>query len=505
MKKRELEYTILLQRMDINGLDFPIYIPVRPLIGFNLGKEKTFAFIDILSGEKHIIIDRANAMDLPMGVLHAAPISEVRKTLKERGANPKHLIKKVFQNNEMFIYYFSENGMQLNAMLKTNFESMHNIEIDTLDVSTINKLTDALIKGNITKEEFSQTIYGETLGEINVSEVASKETLKIDIPISEAYNKIKTMVIAQDEAVKKVLISIYKAKKFSNGKLKSNILLYGPSGVGKTEIARSISKVFDIPLIIEDMTRYTEAGYVGASVEDILSNLYYNADEDIERAENSILVLDEIDKKASKDSRALDFNKGDVLKSLLKIVEGGTFNVQVSRDKEIVFDTSKLIIIAAGAFSELYEENTKTKTIGFNSNLKKDENSSDEIDIEKFTKYGIPLEFIGRFPTIIRLNSLSIDNLLQIIKGENSILRTYEKIFKEQNINLEIPDSVLIKLATLAHKMGTGARGLNAIIDNIFESVLFELMDNQTDIETVIFGENIDTNHNDFTLKRTIK
>lgn len=285
--------------------------------------------------------------------------------------------------------------------------------------------------------------------------------------------------------------------------------IYGPSGVGKTALINEIAKIIDYPVHIEDMTSYTASGFKGASTEDILIHLYKNAGEDITKAEHSILFLDEIDKKAGKDADTSIANE-DVLKSLLKIIEGGVFNVELDAfGNTIKFDTSNLLIIAGGAFTDLYNNQAKEKknVVGFNNDVKSINNEvkyGTELTIKDFEKFGMPLEFMGRFKTIIRMNILRKEDLISILKNSNlSELKKYINAFEKKGIKLNLPEEVYEKIADVASSYGTGARGLNLVVDKIFENVLYEVFEN-TNLEEITLGKDIVENNSDFTLRKRI-
>ena len=267
--------------------------------------------------------------------------------------------------------------------------------------------------------------------------------------------------------------------------------------MGKTAIVKSLGEILNIPVVREDMTRFTETGYVGKSVDDILVDLYTNANLDKELAENSILFLDEIDKKVNNGTDK-SFNKADVLKSLLTIIEGGKYDIEVDKNNIISFDTSKLIVIVGGAFSDLYNEVKDTRNIGFNSKTVTEET----VDIKKIEKYGMPSEFIGRLSLITRLNSLKHEDLVKILKkSELSSLKKYLESFMKLGINVNIEESLYDKIARKAEMYQKGARVLNLVIDEMFENVFFDIISEGTEnVSEVILGNNILTDNNDFKL-----
>ena len=252
------------------------------------------------------------------------------------------------------------------------------------------------------------------------------------------------------------------------------------------------------------MTRYTETGYVGASVEDILKSLYINADNDLEKAQNSILMLDEIDKKATDEKNRSSFNKSDVLKSLLKIIEGGVYEIQM-KDETISFDTSNLIIVVAGTFSSLYDKKITGKSnIGFERTKEPDKVTTiEDIELKDLKKFGVPQEFIGRFKHYIRMNALNIEDFIKIMKtSELSALKEYIEELKILGVNLIINDIIYEKIAEKAYSYEVGARAINIVVSEMFEEILYELFNDVDEIEEIELGEDIVTNHKDYILKR---
>ncbi len=320
----------------------------------------------------------------------------------------------------------------------------------------------------------------ETFSELYTNPTTKNNVDDRPVKISELYEGIKSEVISQDKQIRKIITAVYKNLMFDGKEMKSNILIYGPTGVGKTQILRSLSKRIGVPLWIEDMTKYTESGYKGGDVEDILYNVLENANMNQSLAERSILVLDEIDKKAGSNGDN-SISKSDVLKNLLSIIEGGIFPLNY-RNEVIQFDTSKLTIVACGAFTDLRDRKlTKGKPIGFG----KDEEtpSVNEITIEDFKAYGMPLEFIGRFRTIVQMNELNKEDFIKILKTSSlSPLKKYTEELEKLGIDFEVTDKIYDRLATQALKYKTGARALNIVVDQMFEDVLYDIFDNTSNV-----------------------
>ncbi|WP_088362446.1 ATP-dependent Clp protease ATP-binding subunit ClpX [Bacillus cereus] len=296
---------------------------------------------------------------------------------------------------------------------------------------------------------------------------------KTAIAIKEELDKY---VIGQDEAKRKLSVAIYKHLARKKGVSKSNVLLLGPSGVGKTELARSIAKIIDVPFAIADATSLTEAGYVGEDVENVLLNLIRAADNDIEKAENGIIYIDEIDKLAKKGenvSITRDVSGEGVQQALLKIIEGTVASVPPEGGRKhpnakfIQIDTSNILFILGGAFDGLdkviEKRTTKNKKIGFeNKNevgTKTQNLFNEEVTVEDLVKYGLIREFVGRIPVIASLKELTQEQLVQVMK------LNLENEYKQFEIEFE-PESIN-EIAKKAIEKKVGARGLRAILEEV--------------------------------------
>lgn len=302
-----------------------------------------------------------------------------------------------------------------------------------------------------------------------------------NMPIRDLIKEVKKTIISQDDAVEEIITQIYKNYLFNDPNMKSNIFIVGPTGTGKTEIIKTIAKKIDVPVLVEDISRYTPSGYKGSDLDNLLMKLYENAGCDLKKAEKSILMLDEIDKKAKTDDEQGAF-KQDVLKSLLKIVEGGVYDLELSPYTKINFDTSNLTVIVAGAFSDLYEKKTnkKDKTIGFSDQVSQPAKLDSKITIDDLVKYGMPVEFIGRFSSIVELNNLSEEDFVKILKqSDKSPLAKYCEALENKGIIIDIPNELYYKIASLAKTYNTGARALKIVVDKIFNNVLLDLFNKE--------------------------
>ena len=335
----------------------------------------------------------------------------------------------------------------------------------------------------------------------------------LDIKDIPAPHKIKAklddFVVGQEYAKKAMSVAVYNHyKRVATDTMddieieKSNMLMIGPTGCGKTYLVKTLAKLLDVPLAITDATSLTEAGYIGDDIESVVSKLLAAADNDVEKAEQGIIFIDEIDKIAKKKNTSQrDVSGESVQQGMLKLLEGSEVEVPVGANSKnamvplTTVDTKNILFICGGAFPDLdniiKERLTKQATIGFNAELKDkydhDKNILSKVTIEDLRAFGMIPEFIGRLPIIFTLQGLDEDLLVKILKEpKNAILKQYQKLLALDEVKLEFEDDALRAIAEKAVKKNTGARALRAIIEEFMLDIMYEIPKDDSIGEVVI-------------------
>ena len=395
--------------------------------------------------------------------------------------------------------------------MQKSFDSMNNSNINYNELINNMQVFPRMDFGNVTNQVPEKQ-------RLKKKKPKTEPAAAFDIRKLPAPHKIKAgldeYVIGQEHAKKVISVAVYNHYKRIHADTadgveieKSNMLMLGPTGSGKTYLVQMLAKLLDVPLALTDATSLTEAGYIGDDIESVVSKLLAAADNDVERAEHGIIFIDEIDKIAKKkNTNQRDVSGEAVQQGMLKLLEGADVEVPVGANSKnamvplVTVNTRNILFICAGAFPDLTEiiknRLNKQASIGFIADLKdkydEDKNLLDKVTVEDLREFGMIPEFLGRLPVIFSLQGLTQDMMVEILrKPKNAIIKQYEKLLAMDEVKLEFEEDALQEIAARALAKNTGARALRAIIEEFMLDIMYEIPKDSSIGEVVITKEYI--------------
>lgn len=489
------ELAILFKRRTNEETGDTTFIPYRVIEGcYDCDNE---VFVDKNENTYHHLVD----FDMLTGNAYGYRIN-IAKVISKNPKSTLKEIKKEFLEEAQKYYYVRKNDEYLIFLVeKTTMEATVYIDVDISEWYERYEQAELIYNENSEELPEEEPETSKQTTEINNKE-ADYNIIMNDNPIT-YVNKIQETIKGQNEAIKKIITAFWMHYNLTD-LTKKNILALGPTGVGKTETFRQLAKILGIPITIYSVPGLTQSGYVGKSVDSILVKAYYECNKDIHKLENSIIVLDEID-KISDNGTGENIATGAVQQELLTLIEGSKRTVEIdnSGHKTFTVDTTNIIFVGTGAFQQLFEK-PKTPVVGFISSPPQ-KNEKHDLN-QELHRFGMMRELIGRMPIVVQFNNLTKDNLKDIIiNSKKSEVKTIIKNLENLGITITNFDEILDLIIYDAIARETGARGIITTTTNIFSNIFYEIANNPKKYNSLTIGTNILKDPQDYTLTKTAK
>lgn len=471
------------------------FIPIEVIEGYF--DEESERFIDKnLYSYSHLTYGEASR-----GYALRLPICDLSVEYPDKSLEEIKL--EILDKNSNYIYFLGDlEDIEENLIFRKNEETGETTML--IDEDTNERLMYLFDDEELNKLMLNSSLGNETKEQIENNTEPEEKNIKTNINPHELYKQIKETVRGQDDAIKEIVTCVWKNHNSESAK---NMIIVGPSGSGKTEILRQLSKKMNVPLMITTVTGMSQAGYIGAGTDEILSNLLTFTKGDVAKAEKAIVVLDEIDKIAYNGYESGKVSTDGVQNELLKIIEDGTFFVNYNTgfsEQKVALNTSNITFIGVGAFNGMFTVK-KEKGIGFGQDITEKEIKKEKVSPEDLIKFGLKPELVGRMGKIVRLNELDLEAMKDIIKNsEKSAYKSEIKFINKKGIKIapEIEEEIIEEIAKIAISKKIGARSIEGIVTEMFSDIEFDISDPDENYTELQISKETVTNPKKYTLKK---